>query len=295
MLDSRRARLDPQAVALIVVCCALWGLNQIVVKATIPHIAPLTQGALRSAFAAVLVWLFMRHRGIALLGTAAESRAGFAAGLLFGLEFCLINYGLHFTSASRVVVFLYLAPFVVAIGMPFISDVERLSRAQSLGLVVAFGSLAFAFQEGFAAPAPLQWFGDMLAIGGGIAWGATTLLIRASALSVAAPERTLFFQLAVSGPMMGIVAFFAAEPLPHFDGAATASIAFQAVIVAFASYLAWFWLLRHYPATRVSAFTFLTPVSGLVFGALLLGESITARMLIAVAGIAIGIHLVNRR
>ena len=237
----------------------------------------------------------MRHRGIALLGTAAESRAGFAAGVLFGLEFCLINYGLHFTSASRVVVFLYLAPFVVAIGMPFISDVERLTRGQSLGLIAAFTSLAFAFQEGFTASAPLQWFGDMLAISGGIAWGATTLLIRASALSVAAPERTLFFQLAVSGPMMGIVAFFAAEPMPQFDGVATASIAFQTVIVAFVSYLAWFWLLRHYPATRVSAFTFLTPVSGLVFGALLLGESITARMLIAVAGIAIGIHLVNRR
>lgn len=237
----------------------------------------------------------MRRRGIALLGSAAESRAGLAAGLLFGLEFGLINYGLHFTSASRVVVFLYLAPFVVAIGMPFISDTERLTRPQALGLIAAFTSLAFAFQEGFAAPAPRQWLGDMLALGAGIAWGATTLLIRASALSVAAPERTLMLQLAVSAPVMGIAAFFAAEPPPQFDLAATASIAFQAVIVAFASYLAWFWLLRHYPATRVSAFTFLTPVSGLVFGALLLGEPITARMLVAVAGIAIGIHLVNRR
>ena len=270
-------------------------MNQVVVKATIAHIAPLTQGALRSALAAALVWLFMRHRSIAVFESSGQARAGMAAGVLFGLEFCFINYGLHFTSASRMVVFVYLAPFVVALGMPFISASERLGRGQALGLVTAFASVAFAFQEGFQATAPLQWFGDALAIAGGVAWGATTLLIRATALSGAPPERTLLFQLAVSAPVMAAAAFVAGEPVPHFDLAASASIAFQAVIIAFASYLAWFWLLRHYPATRVSAFTFLTPVSGLVFGALLLSEPITARILIAVAGIAVGIHFVNRR
>ncbi|HEY5634823.1 MAG TPA: DMT family transporter [Burkholderiaceae bacterium] len=293
-LDTRHARLDGSAVALIVACCALWGLNQVVVKATIPYVAPLAQGALRSAFAALLVWLFMRRRAIAAFERRDEALAGLAAGLLFGLEFCFINYGLHFTSASRMVVFVYLAPFVVALGMPFISRSERLERGQVLGLVLAFGSVAYAFQEGFGASSSTQWVGDALAIAAGVAWGATTLLIRATALSAAAPERTLFYQLAVSAPLMWLAAFVAGESVPQFAAAAAASIAFQAVLVAFASYLAWFWLLRHYPATRVSAFTFLTPVSGLVFGALILGEPITPRIVIAVAGIAVGIRLVNR-
>lgn len=293
-LDARHARLDGFAVALIVGCCALWGLNQVVVKATIPYVAPLSQGALRSGLAALLVWLFMRRRGIAAFERRDEALAGLAAGLLFGVEFCFINYGLHFTSASRMVVFVYLAPFVVALGMPFISRSESLERGQVLGLVLAFGSVAYAFQEGFGAASPTQWVGDALAIAAGVAWGATTLLIRATALSAAAPERTLFYQLAVSAPLMWVAAFAAGESVPRFAAEAAASIAFQAVLVAFASYLAWFWLLRHYPATRVSAFTFLTPVSGLVFGALILGEPITSRIVIAVAGIAVGIRLVNR-
>ena len=259
--------------------------------------APLTQAALRSTFAAVLLWLFMLRRGVPVLTGDGSGRAGTVVGIVFGLEFCCVNFGLHFTAASRLVVFLYLAPFVVAIGMPFIASAERLNRTQTVGLLAAFAALAFAFEEGLVADdaLPRQWLGDTLAIAGGGLWGATTLLIRATPLSTAAPERTLFFQLAVSAPLLLLAAAMAGEPLPTASVEAAASMLFQAGLVAFASYLVWFWLLRHYPATRVSAFTFLTPVSALLFGALLLGEPITPHLLVGLAGIALGIQLVNRR
>jgi drug/metabolite transporter (DMT)-like permease len=67
------------------------------------------------------------------------------------------------------------------------------------------------------------------------------------------------------------------------------------VIVTFVSYLVWFWLIRSYPATRLSSFTLLTPVFGLVMGALLLGEPITLRLVLALAAVALGIVLVNRK
>jgi drug/metabolite transporter (DMT)-like permease len=294
--DARRTHLDLLAVGLIVGCCALWGLNQVVVKATLPHVPPLLQGGLRSAAAAALLWLFMARRGSALLADDRTTWPGIAAGVLFGLEFCCINFGLQYTTASRLVVFVYLAPFVVALGMPFISRAERLAPLQVAGLVAAFAALAYAFQEGFGAgAASAQWLGDALAVAGAILWGLTTLLVRATALSTASPERTLLFQLAVSAPVMLLASALAGEALPAPSLAAVASLLFQSAVVAFASYLVWFWLLRHYPATRVSSFTFLTPVSGLLFGTLLLGEPVTARLLVAVAGIAIGIWLVNRR
>jgi drug/metabolite transporter (DMT)-like permease len=74
-----------------------------------------------------------------------------------------------------------------------------------------------------------------------------------------------------------------------------ASLAFQMLVVSFASYLLWFWLVRHYPATRLASFTLLTPVFGLLLGAGLLGEPITTRLLIALAAVAIGIVMVNRQ
>lgn len=291
----RRDRLDGAAVSLIVVCCALWGLNQVIVKLTIPAVAPMMQGALRSAIAAILVALWARHRGIALFSRDGVNGAGVVAGLLFGIEFCLLYVGVAHTSASRAVLFLYLAPFVVALGMPLIAPGERLRMPQVLGLLLAFGGLILAVGDDLRGGGG-QWLGDLLCAAAAVFWGLTTLWIRATTLGAAAPERTLFFQLALSAPLMGIASQVAGEPVPRLtEGLAAGSLLFQAVVIAFASYLSWFWLLRHYPATRVAAFTFLTPVLGLTAGVVLLGEPLSAALLGGLSGIAAGLWLVNRR
>jgi drug/metabolite transporter (DMT)-like permease len=182
--------------------------------------------------------------------------------------------------------------------MPLISRAERLQVVQGLGLVLAFAGVASAFSEGFSQPAagPKQWIGDALGVLAGILWGATTLAIRASRLTHAAAEKTLLYQLAVSALLLLAGALATAPPPSHaLSLLAWSSLAFQIVIVSFASYLAWFWLVRHYPATRIASFTMLTPIFGLMLGALLLAEPITARLLIALATVAAGIVLVNRK
>ncbi len=296
---QRHERLGGVAIALIVACCALWGLNQVIVKVTIPAVPPIMQGALRSLLAAVLVALWARSRGIALFARDGVTGPGIVAGLLFGIEFCFLYTGVQHTSASRAVLFLYLAPFVVALGMPFIASGERLRRLQSAGLLMAFAGLAVAFGDGLQAPGNAggaTWVGDALSAIAAIVWGLTTLWIRATALASAAPERTLFFQLALSAPLMAGASLIAGEPAPQLgDPLALGSLLFQSVVIAFASYLTWFWLLRHYPATRVAAFTFLTPVLGMAAGVLLLDEPMSGALLIGLAGVAVGLWLVNRR
>lgn len=296
---QRHERLGGVAIALIVACCALWGLNQVIVKVTIPAVPPIMQGALRSLLAAVLVALWARHRGIALFARDGVTGPGIVAGLLFGIEFCFLYTGVQHTSASRAVLFLYLAPFVVALGMPFIATGERLRRLQSAGLLMAFAGLAVAFGDGLQAPGNAggaTWVGDALSAIAAIVWGLTTLWIRATALASAAPERTLFFQLALSAPLMAGASLIAGEPAPQLgDPLALGSLLFQSVVIAFASYLTWFWLLRHYPATRVAAFTFLTPVLGMAAGVLLLDEPMSGALLLGLAGVAVGLWLVNRR
>ena len=144
------------------------------------------------------------------------------------------------------VVFIYISPFVVALGMPLIARSERLAPLQSVGLVVAFAGVAWAFAEGFSRPAagPMQWLGDGLGVLAGVLWGATTLAIRATALSHASAEKTLFYQLAVSALLL-LVARAARAPRRFpiaLSSLAWGSLAFQTVIVSFASYLVWFWL-----------------------------------------------------
>ena len=297
-LPERKTHLDAVAVGSLVLCCFLWGLNQVAAKAAMPEVPPLWQAASRSLGGALLVWLWTRVRGIPILTHDATLRGGLLAGSLFAAEFMCIFIGLQFTTASRMVVFIYIAPFVVALGMPFIARAETLSRVQMAGLLLAFSGVAWAFAEGFTEPAagPHQLLGDALGVTAGVLWGATTLSIRGTRLSSASAEKTLLYQLAVSGVVLALAAAIAGVPVPaRLSALAWAAMAFQIVVVTAFSYLVWFWLIRTYAATRLASFTLLTPVFGLLMGAVLLGEPITARLVVALAAVATGIVLVNRR
>lgn len=301
--NSRKSHLDTRAVLLLVGCCFLWGLNQVAAKAVMPEVPGLQQAAIRSLGGAALVWAWAAWRGQAMFSADGSLRGGLLAGLLFAAEFGCIFVGLQYTTASRMAVFIYLSPFVVALGMPFIARSERLNALQITGLVGAFAGVAWAFAEGFSAQAPkgageLQWLGDTLGVLAGVLWGATTLAIRGSRLGNASAEKTLFYQLGISGLALASAAAWAPAPWPVLASLSTlawGSLLFQTVAVTFASYLAWFWLIRRYPATRLASFTLLTPVFGLAMGALLLGEAITTRLVVALCAVAVGIVLVNRR
>jgi drug/metabolite transporter (DMT)-like permease len=293
----RHSHLDARAVSLLLLCCFLWGINQVAAKTALTEITPLWQAGLRSAVAGLLVWLRSAARGIRLFERDGSLGGGLLAGLLFAGEFACIFVGLQYTSASRMVVFIYLSPFVVALGMPWIAHGEKLTGRQWVGLVLAFGAVAFAFAEGFSSPStPLQWWGDALGVAAAVLWGGTTLAIRGTKLSSAAAEKTLLYQLGVSALALCAAAVFAGEALPlAWSPRLLGLFGFQAVIVSFASYLAWFWLMRHYAATRLAVFTLSTPLFGLLAGALLLGEGISPRLVAALVALAAGIVLVNKR
>lgn len=296
-MQGRRSELDALAMGLLVACCAIWGLGQVATKVGLQQIPPLLQAAVRSLGAALLLLVWCRVRGIGVLRADGTGRAGLLAGLLFAAEFGCIFVGLQYTTASRMAVFLYLAPFVVAAGMPLISRSERLHAWQVAGLVLAFGGVVWAFAEGFTRPAAgtRQWLGDSLGIAAAVLWGCTTLVMRGSSLATATPEKSLLYQLAISALALGAASTLQREPVPATLSALSWTVlVFQVVVVTFASYLVWFWLVRHYPATRLSAFTLLTPMFGLLAGVGLLGEPMTMRLATALAAVCAGIWLVNR-
>ncbi|MFZ4650163.1 MAG: DMT family transporter [Rubrivivax sp.] len=295
---QRRTALDAPAVTLLVGCCLMWGLGQVAAKVALGSIPPLLQAGLRSALSVLLLLAWSQARGVRLFERDGSLAAGVLAGVLFAGEFACIFLGLQHTSASRLTVFLYTAPFVVALGMPFVARGERLRPLQAVGLVVAFSGVALAYAEGFqrATAGPLQWLGDALGLAAAVLWGATTLVVRGSRLSSLAPEKTLAWQLAVSAVLLAGAGALAGESWPARLGAlAAGAFAFQVVVISFGTFLVWFWLVRHYPATQVASFTLLTPIAGLAFGVILLGEPLTARLLGAAASVAVGIWLVNRR
>jgi drug/metabolite transporter (DMT)-like permease len=294
---DRKDQLDALAVTLLVACCAFWGLQQILIKWAGREIAPLWQASLRMWGATALLWLWCRWRGVALFERDGSLPGGLLVGLLFAAEFVCIYLGLQRTNASRLTVFLYTSPFWVALLVPRWAPSERLRPRQWFGLAVAFGAVALAFSEAFgAAGTQQQWQGDVLGLAAGLFWGLTTVAIRSSRVAQLTAEKSLFYQLGVTALVTPVLSLALGEAWSlHYSLAAWTSVALQTVVGAFASYLAWMWMLRHYPATRLASFTFLTPLFALVFGVLLLGEALTLRLVLALCGVAMGIVWVSRR
>lgn len=285
--------------AIMVTLCLIWGFQQVAIKAVAGDIAPMMQVSVRSGGAAVLVWLFNRFvtRERWLPGIAL--RSGLAVGALFALEFLFVAEGLRWTKASHVAVLLYTAPLFAAIGLHLKLPDERLARLQWGGIGLAFAGIAVAFLGpalvgGVSPAAGANWLlGDFMALCGGAAWGMTTVIVRTTRLSEAPPTQTLFYQLACAFFLLLPFAFATGQTTFRGTPLALASLAFQAVVVAFVSYLVWFWLLRRYFAARLGVLSFMTPLFGVAMGVLLLHEHVDAAFLAGSALVLAGLAIVN--
>ena len=293
---TRKTHLDPLAISLLIGCCLFWGFQQVLIKATLAEIPPMFQASLRLWGATALLWLWCLARRIPLFTSDGSLKAGVLAGSLFAAEFACIYLGLQTTSASRLTVLLYTSPFWVAVLVPLWVKSEKLHGWQWLGLVCAFAGVVFALREGFAVNGVATLRGDVLALTAGMLWGLTTVVIRASGLTKVSAEKLLFYQLAVSAATFPLLSLALGEAwVWHFSAFALTSLFLQTAVGAFASYLAWMWMLGRYPVTKISVFAFLTPLFALLFGALWLKEAVTPGLLVALGTVAVGIVLVNRK
>lgn len=290
-----RKPLDSQAIGCMLVLCALWGMQQVVLKATAADISPALQVGLRSGGAALLVGLVMLLRGERMRRGDGTLGPGLLVGLLFGVEFMLVAEGLRHTSASHMVVFLYTAPIWAALGLHWRLPAERLGPVQWLGIALAFGGIAMAFfgRSPSGGGAPTSLWGDFLGLLAGVSWGATTMVVRCSRLSGAPATQTLFYQLVCAFLLLMLTALATGQAQVNFTPQVWASLAFHTVVVSFASFLVWFWLLRHYLASRLGVFSFLTPLFGIVFGAWLLAEPIEPSFVLGAVPVLAGIVLVS--
>ena len=294
-MDSR-SPVDLKAILLMVLLCSIWGLQQISLKTTAPFASPVLQIGLRSLIAAVLVYALIRFKGMTIKAPWRVVAAGMMASFLFSLEFLMLGESIKRTSASHAVVFLYTAPIFAALFLHLFLPAERLARAQWLGIAISTAGIAVAFlghPSAMEGHFPQMLAGDLLALGAGMAWGATTFVIRLSGLSRIPAAQTLFYQLSgASVLLLGaalVLGQASLDPTPF----AIANIGFQAIVVSFASFLTWFWLLTRYRAAQIGVFSLLTPLFGVALGWLLLGDALDRAFLMGTSLVLLGIIVVS--
>jgi drug/metabolite transporter (DMT)-like permease len=286
--------LDGRAMAIVVTLCFLWGMGQVSIKVANRGVSPIFQAAVRSLVAALLVALWARVRALPLVHRDRTFLHGLAIGLLFGTEFLFIYLGLSYTTASHAVIFLYTAPFFVALGAHWLLPNEPLTGRKLAGLILAFAGVIITLWDSLGRPTRLQIAGDLMSMTAGLLWAATSLYLKRVVRSSMTPSQMLFYQLGVSALQLSFMALFL-EPrwIRGLDPLVVTSLAYQGIIVAFASYLVWFWLIQVYPVSNLSGFTFFTPVFGVLLGGLLLHEPLTAKLLSGAGLVTGGMILVN--
>ncbi|WP_394891512.1 DMT family transporter [Mesorhizobium sp. AaZ16] len=290
---DRRDAVDMAAAAIMVGLTFSWGLNGVAAKLSYAGFSPVFVSVVRSALAGLVVLLWCRYRGIRLFESDGTLWPGLLAGLLFGAEFVLIFVGLEFTTVARSALMVNTMPFWVLVGAHFLLG-EHMTLRKWMGLAMAFAGVVLVFSDKLSLPSPEAITGDIMCLGAGILWAATTLVIKKSRLAVVSAEKLLLYQLAVSAVMTLPLLPLAGPALREISPLATGALLFQAVYIVAFTYILWFWLMRRYPAAGLSSFAFLTPAFGVLCGGILLGEPLSAKIFAALGLMAAGLIIVNR-
>ncbi len=289
-------RLPVNAMLMLVLLCFLWGGNAVSVKFSNLGLPPLLTAVLRSVIAGALVWGYARLKGRKVGFPPGYRGHAWLIGCLFGLEFILFYWGLALTTASRAVIFFNTLPFWVALGAHFLLRDDRLNITKVIGLVLAFSGVVIVLRDHSDELPAGYWVGDLMELGGAFFWASVTLMIKRVSQKVELHYfQTLYAQLVYAIPVLALGVILFELPLELDLGfAPLAALFYQSVVVAFASYLVWFWMIHRYMVSRMAAFTFMSPLFGVILGGAVLDEPVTSMIWLGLLCVSAGVYLVNR-
>lgn len=290
---DRKTHMDAFGAAALITFALHLAFNQVVIKVTNGGFNPVFAAGLRSAGAVLVLLLWMRLRGISLTVPREAVPAGILSGCLFALEFTCLFTALDFTTVSRASVIFYSMPVWLAIASHFLIPSDKLTGLRGIGLVLAMGGVALALLDRSDASASLT--GDLLALTSAICWAGIALCVKITPLSTVPPAQQLMFQVIVSAPLLLLASLAFGDLIRDLQPIHMAGLLFQIIAVASLGFLAWFWLMSIYPASSVASFSFLSPVFAVILGWLLLSEDVGPQVWVALALVALGIYLINRR
>ena len=293
-VTSVKETLDLKAVFILTGLCMLWGFNAVAIKVSNVGIAPVFSAGLRSVIAVVALAVWMKVKKIPLF--PSNLLDGLVVGVLFGTEFACLYASLLYTTASSAWILLYATPFFHALGAHFFLEGDRLTVHKTTGLFLAFIGIIVLLSKHLGVPSWIGLVGDLLAFAAAALWALTTIYIKRRLVGTVSYYHTLFYQTVFSIPILFFISLLLKEtPIIDVSCLIVLSIAFQGIVVAFVSYLLWFYLVHAYPVSRLSAFTFLTPVFAIISCVAFLHEPLTWKLVVSLILVSLGIYVVNMK
>jgi drug/metabolite transporter (DMT)-like permease len=278
--------------ALAASLCVLWGANAVAIKFSLSGLGPFTSAAVRFGLSTLFLWAWAKLSSHPLRPAAGQLRPLLINSLLFTLQLSLVYVGFTATSASRGALLTNLQPFFLLFLAHFFLADDRITPLKLIGLILGFTGAACIFMDRAALSGNVL-AGDLLLLVSTLLWACSAAFTKHLVRSISSVQ-VVFYQLLFSIPLFGLGAWLWDSPMVRrIDYGIVAAMAFQVVLTTSFAFVVWTRLMRTYGAVALHSFVFLIPVSGVILAGMVLGESITEMILLALVLITAGIFTVQ--
>lgn len=284
--------------ALIAIMVLLWSANFIVAKVLLRELPPLLAGSLRIVLAAVFaIPMYLWQEG-KLSGVKGDWFYLACLGIFgVGLNQVFFMVGLSRTSVAHAALIISMSPILVLLTAAAIGQ-ESITTRKWVGMLIAAGGVAILNtvpSRGFAPGAGPTLTGDLLVFLGGLAFALCTVFGKKISARHSPITLNTFCYLSGGAALIPVVLWQTRDfPLARLSAAAWTSLAFMALFPSLLCYLIYFYALRHIPASRVAAFSYLQPVLATAMAVATLGERVSLPLVAGGAVIFSGVYLTER-
>ena len=292
-MNISNERLTLRVACLASLMAVLWGGNNIAIKFALTGIPPFALAGIRFLIGSliVLAWVYMDR--VPLKMESREKGSLILLAFLFTAQISLLNAGVHHTLAGRSTILISTHPFFIGVFAHILLSGDRMKPLKIVGMTLSFLGVTIIFAESFVLRDFQHLPGDLLVLGSAILLGLRLVYIKRLTQGIH-PGRLLLWQAALSIPMFFLFSLvFERNYTYQWNAQITMGLLYQGVIIAGIGFIISTKLYQRYMASHVGVFHFATPIIGVTFSNILLGEGISPALIGSMILVALGIAIVN--
>lgn len=283
-----------RASALTIFICILFGANPVAIKFCLTGIGAFTAVGVRFSIAAIVIFAWSKYKKIPLaLNRKQLGQVGILA-VIFVVQLSCFYLGMSKSTASHGALISNILPFMVLVMAHFFIPGDTFTPKKGIGILLGFIGVCFLFFDQQDLSGDLKK-GDLIILAAVFLWSSNAVFVKRIISGYNVMQITLY-------PMLfGVPFFFLAgflwddQMVRMVNPTIIKAVLYQAIVTASFGFITWNSLLQRFGATTLHSFIFIMPLTGVLFGVLLLGETLTPNLVIAIIFIVAGVIIVNLR
>ncbi len=274
--------------------CIIWGSTWLAIKIGLDSVPPFYGVAIRFAVALPILFFLMKLRGLTIPGDRKSLRLFFTVGILsFGLPFSIIYWSEQFLPSGLMSILFAIFPFVVAILSHFFLADEPMNGYKLVGIVLGFSGIVLIFSRGLHWNEDFAFLGMLGVLVAAVFQGAGLVLVKKNGREIS--PITLNFAAMFVGTMLTALFALTFERVSdiRLDAKAIGSILYLGSLGSVVTFTVYYWLLKRVEAVYLSLVAFITPITAVFLGALILGETLETNTFLGAAFVLAGLLVAN--